>query len=306
MSRGLAGLVGRWIRRAEAPPIVPPTGWSAPLTTLAAASMSFLAVLTLVAGLAADRVARSWSADLAGLATVRVSGTPSEIETRLARAIDVLRRTPGIAAADAIPEAEQAALLEPWIGDLAGFEGLPAPRLVELRLEGTGPDRAALQAQLDREAPGAVYDDHAVWRGPLAEAAQTVGRIAWLATALVMLAACGMVALAARATLSANLEIVRVIRLIGAEDRFIARAFVRRLALRGLAGGIGGAALALAALSGLAGTGTAAGAAVGLDGPLFAGTGGWLAVALAVPLATAAIAWATARASVRMALRRMV
>lgn len=294
------------MRRSEAPPIVPPTGWSAPLTTLAAASMSFLAVLTLVAGFAADRVARSWSSDLAGLATVRVTGTPAEIETRLARAVDVLRRTPGIATADAMAEDAQAALLEPWVGDLAGFEELPAPRLIELRLEGAGPDSAALQTQLDREAPGAVYDDHAIWRGPLAEAAQTVGRIAWLATGLVMLAACGMVALAARATLSANLEIVRVIRLIGAEDRFIARAFVRRLALRGLAGGVGGAVLALAALSGLAGTGTAAGAAVGLDGPLFAEGIGWLAIFLAVPLATAGIAWVTARASVRIALRRML
>ncbi|GMG82830.1 FtsX-like permease family protein [Paralimibaculum aggregatum] len=291
----------RFARAAEAPPIVPMSGWSAPLTTLASAAMSFLAVLTLIAGLAADRLAEDWRQDLAGLATVRVSAEPEVLETRVMRALEVVRTAPGIAAARVLSEAEHLALIAPWIGGVEALEALPAPRLIDLTLEGDGPDAARLQSRLDRDAPGAVYDDHAAWRGPLARAAAAVGRLAWAATVLVMLAACAMVALAAQATLTAHLDIVRVIRLIGGEDRYIAGAFVRRLALRGLAGGMAGAGLALLALAALPGSG-----AGGVLGGLLPGTFGWIAIPIAVPLLTAAIAWATARASVRIALGRML
>ncbi len=293
--------ISRYARRQEAPPIVPMSGWSAPLTTLAAAAMSFLAVLALAAGLAADRVARDWTEDIRGFATIRVSAEPAALEARLARALEVARTAPGVASARALGEAEHRALLEPWIGGLAEIDDLPAPRLIEITLEGEGPDADRLQARLDRDAPGALYDDHALWRGPLSEAARAVGRLAWAATALVMLAACGMVALAARATLAANLEIVRVIRLIGGEDRYIAGAFVRRLALRGLAGGMAGAGVALLALTTLPGSGVG-----GLGETLLPGGRALIVLAVAVPLATAAIAWITARLSVRLALARMV
>ncbi len=288
-------------RKAEAPPIVPMTGWSAPLTTLASAAMSFLAVLTLVAGLAADRVARDWEQDLTGFATVRVSADAAEMELRVRRALDVARTTPGIARARVLEDAEHLALVEPWIGETASLDALPMPRIIDLTLEEPGPDTARLQARLDRDAPGAVYDDHAAWRAPLAEAAQAIGRLAWAATALVVVAACGMVVLAARATLSANLDIVRVIRLIGGEDRYIAGAFVRRLALRGLSGGMLGAGLALLALNALpvAELGIA-------ETRLLPDSRGWVAIALGVPVGTALLAWGTARVSVRWALGRVI
>ncbi|MGF1447300.1 MAG: cell division protein FtsX [Pikeienuella sp.] len=291
----------RFQRRSEAPPIVPMTGWSASLTTLTSAAMSFLAVLTLLAGLAADRVAQEWRADLAGFATVQVSAAPAVLETRLARALEVVRTTPGIGEARVLSEAEQAALLEPWIGGIDSLNALPAPRLIDLTLVEGGPDGARLQARLDRDAPGAVYDDHAAWREPLARAAQAVGRLAWAATILVVLAACGMVALAARATLSANLDIVRVIRLIGGEDGYIAGAFVRRLSLRGLAGGMLGAGCALIAVAALPEAEIA-----GLETTLIDGRVGWVAIAVGVPLAAAVISWVTAHLSVRWVLRRMV
>lgn len=297
--------MGGWLarmRRSEAPPIVPMTGWSAPLTTIAAAAMGFLAVLTLMAGFAAERASAEWRKDLAGLATVQVSAEPEVLETRLARALEVVRTAPGIASARVLTEAEHLELIEPWVGGLETIDALPTPKLIELVVDGDGPDPERLQARLDRDAPGAIYDDHALWREPLAEAATAVGRLAWAATLLVVLAAAAMVALAARATLSAHLEIVRVIRLIGGEDRYIAGAFVRRLALRGFAGGMAGAGVGLLAIFALPGSGPdGVLGARALPEPMT-----WVAIALCVPIATALIAWVTARISVRLALRNMI
>lgn len=283
---------------ASLPPIVPQSGWTAPLTTMAAIAMSFLAVCTLLAGMAAAGMARGWESELAGLATVRVAGPPETQEAAVGRALAVLLETPGVLSARALGDDEQAALLEPWLGDLSGLGDLPAPRLIDLKLAGRGPDREALVRRLTEAVPGAIYDDHAIWRGPLTEAVETLGRVAWIATALVALAAGGTVALAARATLSAHLDIIRIVRLIGGEDHYIAGAFVRRLALRGLAGGMLGTAAALLVLATLP--------SEAVPEALLPGWEGRLALIIGVPAASALIAWLTARASVRAVLRDII
>jgi len=290
------------ILRRRAPPIVPATGWTAPLTTLAALAMSFLAVLTLVAGVAADRLAAEWRADLAGLATVRVSASQAELARRVDQAMQVLGTTPGIAAARPLTDDEHAALLAPWLGAGLDIAKLPAPRLIEVDLGEPAPDMEALQARLDREAPGALFDSHQSWREPLARAADSLELLAWAATGLIVVAAAGMVALAARATLAANLDVVRLVRLIGGEDAFIARAFVARLALRGFAGGLIGTALAILALQALPRLPVEALA----DLALMPEVTGFALLLVGVPVASGLIAWATALNSVRGALRRMV
>ena len=57
------------------------------------------------------------------------------------------------------------------------------------------------------------------------------------------------VALAASASLAANGQVIDVLRLVGAEDAYITRAFVRRFTLRALIGGAGGTLLGLLAVA---------------------------------------------------------
>ena len=300
-----------WLRRfsirqwGEAPEIVPRSGWAAALTAVSALAMSYLAVLTLAAGIAADRLAETWHSELTAVATVRiqmpVSGQPDQLEARLTAALAVLASAPGVADARLLSDAEHLSLLEPWLGAGDWLDDLPVPRLIEVRLDEPGPNPAVLQAQLDAAAPGAVYDDHALWREPLVRAATVLRRLAWFATALIALAAAGMVALAARSTLAGNAEVVRVVRLIGGEESFIERAFVRRLAVRAALGGLAGAVLGAATLALMPELAPGTPLALSLGpGPL-----GWAVLLGAVPAVAAVIAWATARHSVRLMLRQM-
>jgi cell division transport system permease protein len=109
-----------------------------------------------------------------------------------------------------------------------------------------------------------------------------------------------MVVTAARASLSGAAATVRTLRLIGAQDGFIARAFDRPIALRALAGGAAGAAAAALSLwivppLGLAeGLGAGAAAAWRPSLTLIAGA----------PLASAALAFAAARVAILVILRR--
>lgn len=294
--------ISRFMGTESGPPIVPVSGWSAPLTTLSATATAFLAVLAIAFGIAAGRLADAWRTDLAGLATVQVNAPRDRLPERVASTLAVLETTAGIGSTRVLSEAEHQELLAPWLGEEVDLAVLPAPRLIEVSFEGSGPDAERLQRRLDREVPGVTYDDHRAWRAPLATAADRLEALALFATGLIGLAAAGMVALAARATLSANLEIVRTVRLIGGDDGFIAGSFVRRLGVRAFAGGMIGSAGAGAALLALPRVSEAGLFEISLQpGPL-----GWALLLLAVPVASGAIAWATAAVSVKIALRRLM
>ena len=81
-----------------------------------------------------------------------------------------------------------------------------------------------------------------------------------------------MITLAARAALAANAEVIRVLRLVGAKDSYIARAFVRRFTLRTLAGHRRGRCAGLVGVAALPAADAAGGFLTGLG---FTGTG-WL------------------------------
>ena len=272
--------------------VVPPKGHSVWLVTLSAGAMAFLAVFALALSVTSARLGASWAEALSQTATVRLAAPPEEMELQTALVLDVLRTTPGIAAARVMDLEEQAALLEAWLGPDLPLDALPLPRLIELTETPEGPDRQGLRLRLAAEAPGAVYDDHTRWRRPLVQAATRLQAVALVALGLIGGVTAAVIALAASAALSSNGQVIRVLRLVGARDRFIALAFMRRIARRALLGATGGTALGMAALLALPEMGAAV--------PLLGGIGfhGWnWALPLAIPPLAALLAWMASMAT---------
>jgi cell division transport system permease protein len=106
---------------------VPPTGFTATLTLLAAGAMAFLAVFALALSLATGRLADRWGAELAQTATLRL---PPGEDGSVDAALRILDQTPGVAGSSAVTPDESRALLEPWLGPDIPVEALPLPRLV--------------------------------------------------------------------------------------------------------------------------------------------------------------------------------
>ena len=227
--------------------VVPPTGFTASLTTFTSAAMAFLMVFALALALAADRLSDRWSAALSGGATLRISALAEQMDSQLAQAVQVLKTTPGIAEVRVITPEEQQALLEPWFGPDLPVDALPVPRLIDIREDGRGYDPQGLRLRLAAEVPGAVLDDHSRWQRPLVRAAQRVWALGLFSIVLMGATSAAMITLATRAAMAANAQVVAVLRLIGARDSYIASAFVRRFTLRAFFGAaIGTAAGALA------------------------------------------------------------
>jgi len=282
--------------------IVPSSGFAAWLTMGAAAAMAFLAVFALALAFAAGRVADRWSEALSQGVTVRIPAAEGDGSTDAAtrNVLRVLAETPGVASAHALPETEQAALLEPWLGTDLPLDSLPLPRLVAVTEAPGGLDAVGLRMRLAAEVPGAVLDDHTRWRRPLAAAADRLHLLGLAAIGLIGFVLVVMVTLAAQAALAANAQVIEVLRLVGARDVTIARAFTRRFSLRAMAGAVAGTAAGLVALA-LVDRGEAE--EMMLTGLAFEQMQ-WL-WPLAIPLLAAAVAfWATRAAALRN-LRRM-
>lgn len=280
--------------------VVPPSGPTAWLTTASAAAMAFLAVFALALSLAAGRLADRWAGALDRSATVRLSAPPDQMALQTEAVLQVLASTQGIASARALDRGEQLALLAPWFGPDLPLEDLALPQLVEITEAAEGYDREGLRLRLAAEAPGAVLDDHARWRAPMAEAAGRLRALGLGSAALIAGTLAAMVTLAARAALAANSQVIRVLRLVGARDTFIARAFVRRFTLRAGSGALGGTLAGMAAVALLPAQDPAGSLLTGLG---FQGAD-WLLPLLLPPL-VALIAFVATRAAAMSTLRRL-
>lgn len=275
--------------------VVPPSGPTAWLTIFTAGAMTFLCVFALALSLASDRLATRWSEALAKTATIRLSAPSEQVQIQTDAILAVLATTPGIASFRAIDDAETRRLLEPWFGPGLPIEALPIPRLFEV-IEADPPyDSEGLRQRLAAEAPGAVLDDHTRWRRPLVEAASRIRLLGVLSIVLIGATMAAMITLAARAALATNAEVIRVLRLVGAKDSYIARAFVRRFTLRTLAGAAVGAAAGLIGVAALPKADAAGGFLTGLG---FTGLG-WLWPFALPPLAAIVAFAATRRAAFR-------
>ncbi len=277
---------------ARAERAVPARGTAARLTWLTAAAMAFLAVFALALSLATGRLADRWSDALARTATIRISAPPDQIDAQTRTVLAVLSTTPGVASSRALDPDEQVALLQPWFGPDLPVESLPLPRLIEVTETETGYDGEGLRLRLAAEAPGAVLDDHTRWRRPLVTAAERIRWLGLLSLALILGVMAAMITLAANAALAVNRQVLDVLRLVGARDVYIARAFVRQFTLRALGGAAVGTVLGMIAIA-LLPREAPGGFLTGLG---FVGWG-WLWPLLIPPLAGVTAFFATRRAA---------
>ena len=277
---------------------VPPTGMTARLTVFVAAVMAFLAVITLAISLTTGRVAGVWAQELAQSATLRLPVDPQTADALLLSALKVLETTPGVASVRPLSRAEQQALLEPWFGPDLPIESLPIPQLIEIITDDDDYDADGLRARLSAQVPGAVLDDHTSWRAPLLDAASRVRLISWSVIVLIAATVAAMITLAAQASLAANAQVIRVLRLVGARDTYIARAFVRRYTLRAGLGALVGVVVGAGATVLMPQDGSGDSILMGVG---FAGAE-WLLL-LAIPILSAVTAFFATRAAAFRRLR---
>lgn len=248
----LLGFLKTFARRAvdyfaalQATVIPPADGARWPLH-LVIAVMCFLASVALGVTLTVAHVSDEWSSDLVGVVTVQVKPRPGvELDDQMARALEIIRATPGVASASRVPASASAELLEPWLGSIDLPEDIAVPQLIDVRLDPEhDADLEALALILSDAVPGTELDDHFRWKSRLTAFATSLEGLALAALILIITATVAIVVFATRAAMEANREIIEVLHLIGAKDSFIAREFQSQFFWVGLRAGAIGALVA--------------------------------------------------------------
>ncbi|MBI1400183.1 cell division protein FtsX [Hyphomonas sp.] len=210
-------------------------------------ALCFLAALAALSAKSTYGAARAWTAEVEGEFTVSLNGADA---TASAEAAKLLAKVEGVETARAFTDAEINALLEPNFGQSGLPSDLPVPRLIAVTAEkGTDDLGPRLSQALHDGGYDAAVDAHSEWAGDVRHML-SVSRIAALSiVALLSATAIAVIAFATHAALLARRDIVDVLHIAGARDRFIAGLFERRFWLLGLRAGTVGALVALASVA---------------------------------------------------------
>ena len=208
-------------------------------------ALCFLAALATLSAKSTYGAARSWTAEVEGELTVSL---PDADRRGAESARKLIETTEGVKEARLLSKAEIDALLEPNFGSRGLPESLPLPQLIAVTAE---PDAQFVGPTLERRLTEAGFanavDEHADWAGDVRRMLAIARLVALTAVALLASTAVAVIAFATHAALLARRDIVDVLHLAGARDRYIAGLFERRFWLLGLRAGAVGALLALGA-----------------------------------------------------------
>ena len=219
--------------------VVPNTGFTKWLTTFTAGAMSFLAVVGLAFSLICSDLSNEWGESLKN-SSLRLSATTDLLEKQTNMALAILEQTSGVESARLVGIGAKKKLLEPWLGVDFPLEAIAMPALIEIHETEAGVDYEGLRLRLSAELPSAILDNHAEWRRPIEVVSKLVSQLGMFTVILIMLSSIAMVTMASNAALSANVKVLRVLRLVGAFDTFIVTAFVRIFTLRVFLGSLTG------------------------------------------------------------------
>lgn len=269
-----------------------------------------VAVLVFISGLAVsaagviDALLADWNASVTGTLTVQIPGTGPEAEKSAAAVLTSVRTVPGVKRAELVPREKTQSLLKPWLSDEKLIADLPLPALIDVELS----EPAALTvsrviAAVKAAAADAVVDDHRVWLNRIADFASALGYIAFLLIGLSLGALTLTVTFATRASLTEYTNVIEVLHLVGARDRYIASQFSWRALYQAFWGGAIGLAAFAPALFGVGWL--ARRIDPGVLPPLSLPLPFWIALG-ALPFAAALIAYFAALMTVRRSLAAMV
>lgn len=228
-------------------PLVPTSSIAGSSLVIVIAIMTFLAALAAGAALLVADASVDWRHEVAREISVQIRPLAGrDIEADVSKATAILVAAEGIRDVRVYSKAESEALLAPWLGSGLDLAELPAPRMIVVKLDAEKrADLDKLRKDLSETTPSAALDDHRLWVERLGAMARTVVAIAVLIFVLIVIAMAIAVTFATRAAVVGNREIVEVLNIVGAADKFVAREFQRRFLALGLRGGIFGGGCAV-------------------------------------------------------------
>ena len=272
--------------------------------------MVFFASLSTAGVLSLNSMLSRWSRSISGSLTVQV--LPFEENGKIDRkrtqaetenVLDILRQTPGIAAANVLTERQLTDLLKPWLGDTVLLEDLPMPRLIDVRLmDDASVDLNALKQKLTKKAPNASLDVHKLWLGKMMRLMRAIKLLGTTVLSLVIATTSFVVVYVTGSSFAVHRPIVELLHQMGAHDSYISKQYARRVLFLSVLGALFGTGAAVPVLL------TVASLIRGFEGGLLSearfGVSDWFIIG-AIPVFAVMMTTTTAYETVKRTLKRL-
>ncbi len=238
--------------------------------------------------------------------TVQVLPLPNYEDSKkdLLNIVSFLERYPNIEQVSVLSDSELRYLLEPWLGNNVDIELLPIPKLLDVKInQAKNFDYKELTIRLSEVSAQASINDHNLWLSRLLKFINSLKMLALTVLLLVALASVTAIIYAAQTSLNIHRDIISILHVIGATDKYIALNYVKQISKTSITAGIIGTLIAVPAIM-IIGS-MAKGIEAGIFNSVTFGLEEWLSIFL-LPIATSILVATTAYLTIVKTLRNMI
>ena len=281
-------------------------GYSKTFLTVVVAVSVFLFAITLSGVLGINTMFKNSKKQVVTNFTVQVLPLPNYEDSKkdLLNVVSFLERYPDITQVSVLSDTEIRALLEPWLGNNVDVELLPIPKLLDVKITPNKDfDYKELTIRLSEVSPQASINDHNLWLSRLLKFINSLKMLALTVLILVATASITAIIYAAQTSLNIHKEIIKILHIMGATDKYIAINYVKQITQSSIIAGIIGTFIAIPAIIVIGNMAKAIEA--GIFNSVTFGIEDWLIIFM-LPIATAVLVATTAYITIIKTLRNMV
>lgn len=170
----------------------------------------------------------------------KADGTNSSLtEKQSDEVISLVQATPGVMRVKKLKDSDILKILEPWLDSTAIPDDFPFPSLFDVETDSKiNIDLLDLTSKLSKISQGVRIHNHANWYTSIAKISRGLFGFSVLLAALILLTVCATIIFITKKTLSIHKDVVKILQLIGAQDKYIASQFKRYYFSVGLKGSL--------------------------------------------------------------------
>lgn len=189
--------------------------------------------IALMSGVFTYNLTDNWDKSLNGQLTVEFpahsEGTNSSLtEKQITEVISVLQSTEGVLKVRKLKDSDILKIIEPWLVGTAIPDDFPFPVLFDVEIDrNVHVDLLDLTSKLSKVSQGVRIHNHANWYASIDKIGKGLFGFSILLSILILVTVCSTIIFIIKKTLSNYRDVVKILQLIGAQDKYIASQFKR-------------------------------------------------------------------------------
>ncbi len=194
--------------------------------------LMYCITITFMSGIFTYQLTSDWRNALSGKLTIEFPSKTDGITETLTdkqktEVINIVQSVPGVLSVSKIKEADLLKILEPWLYGTAIPDDFPFPTLFDVDIDkNVTIDLLNLTAKLSKISSDVRIHDHSNWYNPISKFSKGLCGFSILLSFLILMTVCSTIILITKKTLKEHHDIVKILQLIGANDKYISSQFM--------------------------------------------------------------------------------